>query len=1169
MEMPTDPEPGTTLRKKPVRRATAKQPEPEPKPRATRGKKAATASHAEAVNADVESEHEAAAIAKPTGRKTTRAKKDAVTIQHNEAEDLAQTRATGATKSTAAKGKKVIPVTREAPDLPQPEERANPTRRTRANATNASPLSPKKITQVSKGPTRSGKSGGQKPAPKKGNQLKTLQASRGAARKRTVSDENADLPNRSREVGVEEEEDDVVVLAVTPVKSSAAARESAHEDVAVESEASMSSRPTTPSDSPAPSFDRPEDDVAEVDNAAHEMAAPDWSESEGEAGASEDELCGPKTPMRRPSPGTEARYLASTQRTARRANEVLVNHTPLGRAASRTPHYDTHRTARLQSKGDSITDETRVSVLGLGGNSASVSHSLRAAEPVSDQEAEEMLEDESFAVDLQVDGSTAETSTLTDSEPVEPVELEDHDGEDIPEGPIEHDDPNDTILVDDEESDGTNARLEVEEAASFEPDDTVVITRHSGLEESSTTELDDFDNESAIHQATSPTPETIIWENIRQDVTIQVNFDAHLAEARMLPQPEMTERLSITADMLSSQLTADEDAMAGAELKPDESEFSMSLASEAFPDGEEAVDTTVNMSEFVDLSMISESTKIIDTADIVTTDDDVQQAAVEATTAPERKVEVQDEPEATKSVPEMPESAADNDMPHYALPTLAFDARRKSMPTISYRTPVKSGARPNTSDGASMPRIVNPFNDTWWARSQAVSRPTTPARARSSTVDGPSSAKTSSPRKSGPASHDPATPVTTPKQRYPKLPSRQDYHEHAKTVAAPNRFRTPIQISSRHPATATKPAVSTTPPRSASLRPRSAKAVKPNAVQSAKPETPVSKADEAKPDRLSTLPSTPSERFPRLAPRKDYNDHAKTAAAPSRFRTPTQTPPRRPATAQKPESLRKVALKAGTPLASHTPVKTPLKPPAMTPSLAPMTPHPAAPLTGVVAMVEVFTMEGASASAPFVALLHRLGAKTTKMWSERVTHVIFKDGSPTTLQRVRLHNKDAEDNGKSKRIHCVNSRWVSDCDAEGKRVDESDEAYAVDVAEIPRGGRRRRKSMEPSALLNIGGNVVRDRKGSLGRSSLGRSSLTYDSPAKQAEVVVQVTPKGGNPESEKENSGDEQSSPATPAWLHPEQLVQQTAPMNRVRKLHLTEGGEAKSRRLTFWNGAA
>ncbi|KAI7557627.1 hypothetical protein KC316_g13431, partial [Hortaea werneckii] len=324
-----------------------------------------------------------------------------------------------------------------------------------------------------------------------------------------------------------------------------------------------------------------------------------------------------------------------------------------------------------------------------------------------------------------------------------------------------------------------------------------------------------------------------------------------------------------------------------------------------------------------------------------------------------------------------------------------------------------------------------------------------------------------------------------------------------------------------------------------------------------------------------------AERFPRLPAQQNYDEHANTVAAPARFRTPAKPSPRKaPSTVQKPGSLRKVAAKnqGMQRMPSHTPVKTPLKPAAaMTPGFEAMTPHPSAPLRSVVAMVEVFTLEGASASAPFVALLNRLGAKTTKLWSERVTHVIFKDGSPTTLQRVRLHNKDVQERNTGNVIHCVNSRWVSDCDAEGRRVDEADEAYAVDIADVPRGGKRRRKSMEPTSLVNVQGNVVRDRKrsfgrASIGRSSLGRSPIKYDSPEKRS-------PRGGasiagdlTPGYEKENTPevddfeDDVDEPATPAYLAaPDKLIQQTAPINRMKKLDLNSEGARKNRRLSYF----
>jgi hypothetical protein len=426
-----------------------------------------------------------------------------------------------------------------------------------------------------------------------------------------------------------------------------------------------------------------------------------------------------------------------------------------------------------------------------------------------------------------------------------------------------------------------------------------------------------------------------------------------------------------------------------------------------------------------------------------------------------------------------------------------------------------------------------------------------------------------------------AAPVATPQERYPRRSERQKHNEHASTVAAPSRFHTPIQGKPKRPATAQKLASQNAPQDETPGRFKAQVAPKATTPQTVTPEArfprlPSKRAyDELVDAEAVPLPATPQARFPRLPPKQTYDERATTVVGPSRFRSPAHASPRRPATSQKPVNLRKVALKSSAPGGSHTPIKTPLKAAAMTPSQVPMTPHPGAPLRGVLALVEVFTLDGASASAPFISLLQRLGAKTTKSWSERVTHVIFKDGSPTTLQRVRLNNKEVESTGKGFPVHCVNSRWVSDCDATGSRVDEDDDAYAVDVTEVPRGGGRRRKSMEPSALINIGGNIVRDRKSSgrqsIGFSSLGRSSMKADSSSdKKPEEDMQFATPAGLAELRDENYfDDDESELATPDYLSaPDKLLQMTAPVNRVRKLDFKKDEGRKNRRLTsFWEG--
>jgi len=426
----------------------------------------------------------------------------------------------------------------------------------------------------------------------------------------------------------------------------------------------------------------------------------------------------------------------------------------------------------------------------------------------------------------------------------------------------------------------------------------------------------------------------------------------------------------------------------------------------------------------------------------------------------------------------------------------------------------------------------------------------------------------------GPSSH------ATPQERFPRRSARQTYDQQARTAAPPARFHTPIQGKPRRPATVQRLASQPTSQAASSSRhvtptqtPRGSKSqAKPSAVtpQAHFPRLPPKEDYEVPVDaEPKQQPSTPKERFPRLPPKQTYDERANTVIAPSRFRSPAHASPRRPATSQKPVNLRKVALKAAGPgYGSHTPIKTPLKAPAGTPSQVPMTPHPGAPLRGVVALVEVFTLDGASASAPFISLLQRLGARTTKAWSERVTHVIFKDGSPTTLQRVRLNNKEVESTRKGFVIHCVNSRWVSDCDASGSRVDEDDDAYAVDVTDVPRGGNRRRKSMEPSALINVGGNIVRDRKSS-GRQSIGRSAMKLDSSEKKSENDVEFTPVAkwtGVPDDD--DFEDDESEISTPDYLAaPDKLIQMTAPANRVRKLDLQKDASKNRRMTSFWEG--
>lgn len=1176
-------------------------------------------------------------------------------------------------KSTAngsVRGRKPKSVV-DAPALPAPEEH-KPARQTRGAATKPQPLSPKKITQVSKPQTRNAINANSKAAAKAAPNKPA--ATGRNTRKRTVSDENAEVAdfNLSTETG----DDDIIVLSSTPKKTTSTQNQrNQKQEVVNESDVSMSSRPTTPSDSAAQSFNTTEEEVeAHEDDELNAEAAAELSVND-DSGASEDELCGPKTPMRRASPSTQARYQSSVQRTIRKYDDEMRIQTPARRFAVLGSQQGTPQTQKPYCKPAAPSSETRPMTVARGTSRPLVFRDLRDGLPnfrqnqdmISEQDEMSFLPDEDIIpadvtpcpeepVYLE---SRSESATETgDSSMTTHASLHEEDERDFvaPAAVQKYsDDPDETVII--HEVDGFEAPAS-DSADSFQTEDTVLIERlgQHGLDD--TVMSDGTESEAGsviIHQSQAASvSERVTPAETKQPAVISVDFDAHFADTRDM-EDENTPLL--TMETTNEAPMQDDRDVACAEVEIEQDEPAMQAESRR---------QTVNFNEFFDVAALSEPTAVLNlgeelvppSADAANSASSpsgkIERFAVEAIelsdaiqiiTGQRQSTFQEDLPTTIVDFDDMEiESAAEQDatndgsedpiqtnqVPHYALPTIASDIRRKSLPAMSQGTPVKSSTRPNTSDGASVGRIANPFANAWWNRSRAGSTTATPVKARPATSHAtPAAANFGTPSKSQRFAEVSSTPIATPKERYPLLSSRKNHEGHANTVAGPARFGTPSEKSPKRRETFHKAASGRTiagqtesfelvPARSPVATPKERYPVfnaRNNYDEHAQTvagavrfQTPPAKSPKrrqtfhkAAPGQVnlhavdaeisSTVPSavttpqvatprdftledvTPqaatTERYPRLRPRPNYAEHAKTVAGPVRFQTPpAKTPLKRPATGGKSDSLRKATLIANTPVPSHTPMKTPLKAPGMTPSQAPMTPHPAAPLRGVVALVEVFTLEGASASAPFAALLHRLGAKTTRSWNDRITHVVFKDGSPMTLQRVRLNNKETEQSGKGPFIHCVNSRWVTDCDTEGARVDESGEEYLVDVSEVPRGGKRRRKSMEPSALLNLGGNIVRDRKSSFGRNrSLSRSPFKVDSPAKKPDETLRATPEIDM--IDKENSGDEQHSPATPAWISaPDQLVQQTAPMKRVRKLELP-GKEAKNRRLTFWNGTA
>ncbi|KAL8689342.1 MAG: hypothetical protein Q9218_004973 [Villophora microphyllina] len=233
-------------------------------------------------------------------------------------------------------------------------------------------------------------------------------------------------------------------------------------------------------------------------------------------------------------------------------------------------------------------------------------------------------------------------------------------------------------------------------------------------------------------------------------------------------------------------------------------------------------------------------------------------------------------------------------------------------------------------------------------------------------------------------------------------------------------------------------------------------------------------------------------------------------------------------------------------------------------------------LKGAVVHVDVHTTEGADASGIFVDLLTQMGARCVKQWHWNpqtapiaglvhspeqtasaeagtqgskigITHVVYKDGGKRTLEKVR------EAKGA---VLCVGVGWVLDCEREDKWLDEAD--YAVDTSIIPRGGSRRRKSMEPRALANLNGSLILAEtpvKAPAADISPTKEFLTFDTPASRRETFeiptlqLPATPAAELPHAV-DGGFDSPLSPTTPYYLSKgAQLVQQTCPPKQSQEL--------------------
>ncbi|CBF85343.1 hypothetical protein AN1674.2 [Aspergillus nidulans FGSC A4] len=307
-----------------------------------------------------------------------------------------------------------------------------------------------------------------------------------------------------------------------------------------------------------------------------------------------------------------------------------------------------------------------------------------------------------------------------------------------------------------------------------------------------------------------------------------------------------------------------------------------------------------------------------------------------------------------------------------------------------------------------------------------------------------------------------------------------------------------------------------------------------------------------------------AESPPRKSPRLQYGS--------TRRSLPSETPSK---PVPPPQTNR-----ARTPSRSVSPVKSPYK-------------QASGCLCGAVVYVDVHTTEGEDASGIFIELLQQMGARCIRNWSWNprvsvspeedassvngkvgITHVVFKDGGVRTLEKVRQARG---------LVKCVGVGWVLNCEARNEWVDEA--PYAVDSSIIPRGGAKRRKSMEPRALSNINGTLVKtnvsgpssSRRPSMAAGSTSRSATPLsrndhstlddyrgrESGHADAEKFWQ-TPRTPSAAALGYNLDSIGMSPATPFYLSQRsKLVQQTCPPKQTRQgLFSNASEDAPSRQL-------
>lgn len=146
------------------------------------------------------------------------------------------------------------------------------------------------------------------------------------------------------------------------------------------------------------------------------------------------------------------------------------------------------------------------------------------------------------------------------------------------------------------------------------------------------------------------------------------------------------------------------------------------------------------------------------------------------------------------------------------------------------------------------------------------------------------------------------------------------------------------------------------------------------------------------------------------------------------------------------------------------------------------------------------------------------------------------------------------------------------CEREDKWLDEAD--YAIDTSLVPRGGSRRRKSMEPRALANLNGNLVPASSETPAKSIVSptKEFLTFNTPASRRETFIiepqqpydeasddpalgPSTPRVTFADDNMLEDGSAWGSPTTPYYLSKgAALVQRTCPPKQIGGLFPVTG---------------